>query len=65
MFALPVLRDCLIMEVIMSMRESRQWDKRVVEIGSRGQDLDGEDKTSFLISSDYTSLKALNMIFHC
>ena len=27
-------------------------------IGSRGQDLDGEDKTFFLISSDDTSLKA-------
>ena len=32
---------------------------RVVGIGSRGQDLDGEDKTIFLISSDDASLKSL------
>ena len=30
----PVLRDWLIMDVIMSIRESRHWNKRVVGIGS-------------------------------
>ena len=50
----------MIMDVIMSIRESRHWNKTVVvRIGSRGQDLDGEDKTIFLISSDGTCLKAL------
>ena len=52
----PVLRDWLIMDVIMSIRESRHWNKRVVGIGSRRQDLDRKDKTIFLISSDDTSL---------
>ena len=54
----PVLRDWLIMDVIMSIRESRHWNKRVVGIGSRGQDLDGVDKAIFLISSDDTSPKS-------
>ena len=53
------IRDWLIMDVILSMRESRHWNKRLVGIGPRGQDLDGEDKTIFLISSDDTCVKAL------
>ena len=47
----PVLRDCLLMDVIKSIRESTHWNKRVLRIGSRGQGLDGEDKTNFLIPS--------------
>ena len=29
----PVLRDWLIMDVIMSIRESRHWNKRLVDNG--------------------------------
>ena len=59
------MRGWLIMNVIMSTRESRHWNKTGVGIGSRGQDLDGVDKTIFLMSSKDTSLKSLKFGFHC